>query len=267
MEVPEMHFLDAVGPQRPSEWIAGKKFYVIDSRLGTLFLPGKGDTMLSKDDILEYIGSTPAMTFTGQDATDFSFKLPDGSERIFRVNLTDKELATKDILDIPFTIEMSVADSLNHIMGGKDFYILTSLWYNDSEEPINGHKFVKVNVKKIVPGNQFYPVRVIFTDENSRSGSVFMSIGKDSGASRNFHKLFAFNDPHKFYPQITDENWELIKNSKVAIGMTKDECRLALGTPDDVSRRPSSIGLLEVWNYESGKSLMFADGLLSSFRL
>lgn len=267
VEVPEMHFLDSISPEPPAEWLPGKKFYITDPRAGAFFLPGHGETNLSKNDEIEYLTSAPANTFTGQDATDFTFKLPDGSERIFRVPLTTEELKEKRNIEIPFTIEGSIIDSLKQLMVGQDFYILTSLWYNGAEESVNGHKYVKVHVVDILPGNQFYPVRVVFKDDNSRSGSVFMSIRSESGTSRNFHKLFSFNDPHKFYPQISDENWQLIKNAKVTIGMTREECRLALGSPDNVSRRPSSIGLVEMWNYESGKYLVFADGILSSFSL
>lgn len=264
-ETPEMHFLDSINPQAPSEWEHGKKFYILDPRISNLFVSEEA-TKLSKGDIIEFVEAVPAMTVTGQDATDFKFRVPSGDIRTFRVSSTTEELAKKKQLEIPFTIEMSLVNDISRILTDNSYYVLTSMWYNDDEELVNGRKYIKVKVTGVVPGNIYYPVRVVFSDESSRLGSVFMSVSKEATASRNFPKLFSFNNPHDNYPQITDENWELIKNSRVAAGMTRQECRLALGAPDDVNRRPSSIGLVEIWTYQSGIYLMFTDGILTSFR-
>lgn len=123
-----------------------------------------------------------------------------------------------------------------------------------------------MDILDVLPGNDVYPSQVVFRDKEGHHGSVMMSTGGVGGTSRTFHTLFAFTDPHLRFPAITPENWELIKNSRVTSGMTRDECRLALGAPNEVDRRPSSMGLVEVWGYNSGKYLMFQDGILTSYR-
>ena len=50
--------------------------------------------------------------------------------------------------------------------------------------------------------------------------------------------------------------------------MTRDECRLALGTPDSIDRA-TTVGNthFERWSYENGVYLLFEDGYLSKFRM
>ena len=44
---PEMLFLDGVGPERPADWRAGKRFYVADERVAMLFAysDGRADSL------------------------------------------------------------------------------------------------------------------------------------------------------------------------------------------------------------------------------
>ena len=50
------------------------------------------------------------------------------------------------------------------------------------------------------------------------------------------------------------------------VGMTKEECLLALGSPNLIDRLPSNAGILEFWKYNNGNQLLFDDGLLKEFR-
>ena len=61
-------------------------------------------------------------------------------------------------------------------------------------------------------------------------------------------------------------NWERITRGLVVEGMTKDECRLAMGSPRRISERPDQGGMREYWYYDGGCYLFFVDGLLSQFR-
>ena len=49
--------------------------------------------------------------------------------------------------------------------------------------------------------------------------------------------------------------------------MTKAECKLSLGNPNEVKKIPTYSGLREQWIYNSGAYLYFVDGLLSEYRL
>ena len=83
---------------------------------------------------------------------------------------------------------------------------------------------------------------------------------------RDFDGLFDVNDPHSLYPAISAKNWELITRGQVEEGMTKEECRLALGAPRRINQNPDQSGMREYWYYDGGSYLYFVDGLLSQYR-
>ncbi len=88
----------------------------------------------------------------------------------------------------------------------------------------------------------------------------------DTYGSRNFASIFYFSDPKAKYPNITDENWTLIQHGKVGIGMTKEECKLSIGNPDELQSGHSRSQTMDIWQYNDGTFLMFEDGLLTRFR-
>ena len=93
-----------------------------------------------------------------------------------------------------------------------------------------------------------------------------MSESASTMLGRDFDALFAEKDPRLDYPAVSDENWALITRAQVALGMTKEECRLALGNPVRISENPDQGGLREYWYYDGGAYLFFIDGLLNRFR-
>ena len=83
---------------------------------------------------------------------------------------------------------------------------------------------------------------------------------------RDFGSLFTTENLRERHKDITDANWARITNCQVVEGMTKEECKLSLGTPKQVKQRPTYDGLNEIWYYDGGSFLLFADGLLKDFR-
>ena len=53
---------------------------------------------------------------------------------------------------------------------------------------------------------------------------------------------------------MDDAVWEMICAGKVREGMTKEECRLSLGNPDDVDSGHDWNSTLDIWRYENGHS-------------
>ncbi len=133
-----------------------------------------------------------------------------------------------------------------------------------------GLKYIPVKVIAVEPGNLVYPVKVTFCTSAGKecpdTASVFMSVGAESHSARNFAALFNFSNPRDRYPMITDANWERIIHGRVAVDMTRDECRLALGSPSHIDRYQGTSAYGERWTYENGVYLIFFDGILSSFR-
>jgi hypothetical protein len=60
--------------------------------------------------------------------------------------------------------------------------------------------------------------------------------------------------------------WDNIIHGRVALDMTRSECRLSLGAPKTVDTRPGYSGVRELWVYENGAYLVFEDGLLRDYR-
>ena len=79
-------------------------------------------------------------------------------------------------------------------------------------------------------------------------------------------ELFLLADPKGKYPHISNENWALIQQGKVGTGMTKEECKLSIGNPDDLQSGHSRSQTMDIWQYNDGTFLMFEDGLLTRFR-
>ena len=136
-----------------------------------------------------------------------------------------------------------------------------------TEQMITGRHFIKVHIDSVLPGNGIMPLRLIFTTADThQQAMVWMSDNASTMHGRDFDALFVSRNPREDYPTITDDNWERITRGLVVEGMTKDECRLAMGSPRRISERPDQGGMREYWYYDGGCYLFFVDGLLSQFR-
>ncbi len=256
-------------PQPPAKWLPGKLFYVTAPKISIIF------TSQSSHDKDNLVGTNiafqrmhPIRSVTGEDVTEFEFVSPSGGHLFYRDNTPYEVIAERQYIDIPFTIEQDLVQQARQRLAGNHYYIISPLWYlADGSKSVNGLRYIAVQVVDVMPGNDTFPLRVIFKPEDSSANfSVYMSVGKMRTSTRNFDTLFAFENPHKRYPDITDANWELIKHSRVAEGMTRDECRLALGAPQTIGQRPARAGMVEYWSYSDGVYLLFEDGYLTFYR-
>lgn len=265
---PEQLWLVDVAPERFDSWEPGKEFYVTDNKI-TLALNPVYSPMAPLDGAtIRYKGYREMLSVTGEMETELLFDSPEGIELAYRVNMSPTELASRSKVDIPFTIEKSIIDATTGKMKGKNLWILTSGWYDTSDRATHGRKFVQVTITDVLPGNSVYPVTLEFTpsDHPNLHFHLYMSVGENNRLMRSFAHIFSFTDPRKNYPAITDENWLLITQGRITAGMTRDECRLALGAPKDVDRRSGYSSIHEMWTYENGIYLIFEDGLLVRFR-
>ncbi len=262
----EQQFLSDIKPERFSHWKPGKEFYVTDDKISLIFdAYTRGKTGL-KGSVLTFTGSRQMMSVTGTNSTELVFAAPDGHECVYRLDVPIEELSKRETVDVPFTIEMSVVQGVRELLLGRELYVVTAVWYDDTGAVVTGKKYVPVTIIDVSAGNNVYPVKLTFKEKEGKLYSLFMSAGRNVNVSRPFHKLFAFEDPHKKYPEIDDETWANIVNGRVTVDMTRDECRLSLGVPKSVDRRPGYGGVQEVWVYDDGKRLVFENGLLRSYR-
>lgn len=263
-ETAESRFLTDISGQPVGEWQPGKRFFVTDDRIAGIFGASANGIDHLAGQTITFSGLQPVVTITGEDATDMAFSTPDGHTLVYRTSAPVTSPGRS--LLIPFTVEESVVDEVRHRLKGNSYYVMTSMWYDLSGESLTGRKFVATKVEEVLPGNNVYPVRLMMSDAGGRRFMLFMSVGSSAKAPRGFNALFSFTDPRKRYPHITDETWAHIINGRVTTGMTRDECRLSLGSPAKVNHGNDRSYVYETWNYENGIYLVFQDGVLERYR-
>ncbi len=269
--VAEASYLADIRPEAPSDWKPGKVFRVADERISLIFTGQSSSTAGLAGRDIKFIGMSPANNLTGNNATEIEFSDSRGNRYYYRLNNYDKaRLDSISSLEIPFTIDLDLVASVDRKMRGKHFFVRTPAWYtaDSTFTETSGLRHVEVVVDSVIPGTSNFAAAVCFhpSDDAGSEYIVLMSIGKGKGATRTFDSLFAFDNPRKRYPEISDEVWGLITRSRVRTGMTRDECRLALGQPSDILRLPTYGGMQERWTYSDGIYLIFDDGFLTRYR-
>ena len=275
VKTPEQSMLSDIKPTAPSRWIPGQYRIVItgEQRLPHIFPNATGPYSGLMGQELTFEGFRPVQGLVTPEV-EAVFVSDSGAQYPFRTRMQQSQLDTLSVLEVPFSIPLDMVEQVREQLQGKDFYVRTPHWYDtESRNPIHGVRYVPVHIDSVAPGNDLYPVAVSFTITDSRvtgpadGATVFMTLGSGRTSTRNFDTLFSFENPRKAYPEIKDDVWALIINSRVRKGMTREECRLALGNPPDLNRIPTYGGVREVWNYSDGVFLVFDDGFLTRFRL
>ncbi len=267
---PEQKYLTDVKPMTPGSWTAGKRFYVTDDKISIIFQPGDkiDDSLSGHDLVFQRFEEVPSVT--GGGATVLIFTEDGKSDLLhYRVNVPLPELQKRERLEVPFTVERSVVEKVDSAMRANTYYISTPKWFNaDNDKAVVGKRHIPITVTHVEPGTYIYPLRVYFRQDGTpQEYWIPMTVGDDRAATRNFHTVFNFDNPRKRYPQITDETWTLITDSRVKIGMTRDECRLALGAPNSYRTIPVYNATVEQWNFDDGMYLIFEDGILTRYRI
>lgn len=253
-------------------WEHGKRFWVSDDQVKELLAVSSAydkDTLRLAGHIVLYQGWTVGGLYTDNyNGRWLDLDLEDSQTGTRYCYRAGKEVeARRPGFTFPMLIDMDMVEHYARQIVDKDFYIKTPIWYDrQSGKMKDGRHFIKVHIDSVLPGNAVLPLRVLFTTENNERAMVWMSEGSSSMLGRDFDTLFSLTDPHLSYPTITDENWGLITRSRVVEGMTKEECRLALGKPNSINEIPDPSGMKEYWYYDGGAYLYFVDGLLNKFR-
>lgn len=252
-------------------WKVGKRFWVADDKVTQLLAVSDDydkDTLHLAGHILSYTGYSLSGPFSWDDRrvfVDFD-DVETGLRLVYRYGKADD--IHNASFSLPMLIDLDMVNDVARQLVGKDFFIRTPIWYDRrTEQMIDGRHFIKVHIDSVLPGNTVLPLRVLFTTTDTREQAmVWISDNASTMHGRDFDALFVASDPRLAYPAITDANWERITRGQVVEGMTKEECRLALGSPKRINERPDQSGMREYWYYDGGAYLYFVDGLLSQFR-
>lgn len=263
---PEQMFISDIGEAPLSEWSKGKRFLVTDDRITLIFgASAAGLSSLCGEELI-YQGYDSVPAITGDGATLLEFSTSKGNTLKYTVDAPVCSVLNRRYVEIPFTIDLDVVTTVRERLTTKRVYVITSMWFDRDGRQVSGRKFIPVTITDVSHGNVNYPFYVNFVDDEGKSGGVYMSLGTSRHSTRNFDSLFSFTDPRLRYPNVSDDNWKNIINGVVALDMTREECRLALGFPKEIDRRPGYGGVEERWIYTDGVYLLFEDGLLRDFR-
>ena len=77
---------------------------------------------------------------------------------------------------------------------------------------------------------------------------------------------YKFSDPEKAFPRIPKSDWNLIRQGRIRVGMSKDACTLSWGEPDDINTTRGSWEVHEQWVYPRNKYVYFENGKLSAIQ-
>lgn len=266
----EKLYLADVATDPLPNWRRGKEFMVEDAKVALNFGTSSTGIDFTPGDVIEYIETLPAVSPMGE-ATDLVFSKKGSSQRlVYRINASAQELAEREVVELPFTVDLDISMRLRDRLVGNTYYILTPRWLDATLKNTTRRKFIPVKVTGVYAGNSDFPVRVQFEVEE-KSGrnatySVYMTVGDGRRATRNFESLFSLTDPREKYSTIQDEVWNAIVEGRLVKHMTRDEVRLSLGSPKDIIRGHDYSSTYERWEYDGGVYLIFRDGLLEEFR-
>ncbi len=253
---PEQQLISAAAPQPPGLWQRGKRFIITEGNLGLAFMPVSATAGLHPGDTIRFAGAEGGVRLTGDSITDLIFITPAGASLTNRIDAPPSALkAMTSRLSVPFTIEADMIDAARAALRGKTLWTLRS--------GSAGRKFERTEVADVTAGTYDHPLTVVLTGGDSIR---LINDGRNQ-ATGTFAYYFSLSDPRTRHPHITDGNWELICLGRITEGMTREECRLALGSPASVDRQTAYNGLIERWVYDNGVYLIFTDNILTSFRL
>ena len=242
-------------------WRVGKSFLGASERVGLIFVSAP-DNPYGKT--IFYKGYEHVTTPLGKDAINVLFEDSLGRTYIYqKEKLQDTPFFTSDL---PMLIDMDLVEKAGKILNGKTLWPRTRFWDSptDYNSAITATQLLPVEIISILPGTADFPLRAVFKDNEGRRGSLVFNPSPKS--SRSFSSQFYIADPRESYKNITDEVWKEICNGRLSLGMTKQEARLSMGSPDEVESGHDYSKLIEIWRYSNGTFMRFEDGLLVYFR-
>lgn len=266
----EQTFAEAIKGTPLSQWQEGKKFMASSGRTPLIFEPsGVGyasDDTSFEGKILRFAGTESKLTPDLKEECVIVFSDSNKFYRYHTGRSSEDAMHETYSSKLPLLYDLDLIDTWKNKISGLTVWTRSSLWYDDTGNRIPGLKFARASINDVIPSTGTFPMKVQIMLPDGKTAYLNMNYTADTADSRNFAALFFLKDPKSKYPHITPENWELIQKGKIQIGMTKEECRLSLGNPDDVDTGKTPSQTMDIWKYGDGMYLMFTDGLLSRFR-
>lgn len=257
-------------------WESGHPFICTDDRLSLLLeMPANYRSNGLAGKHLKFVKTSPRIAPDGSSLANIEFLIVEDN---INVNLPtnknyDDAFTSLESSQLPMMTDLKMVAQADSILRGRHLFTLTPLWYDSDGKRINGRRFTEIRIDSVVPSFSSFPLELCFTiidsswsSEVISNAGIMINFGNSGFDSRSLASQLSLNDIRKKYPNISEFNWNKICNSQVALGMTKAECRLALGNPSDVNSGHDYSKTLDLWQYPDGHFLRFDDGILVDFR-
>lgn len=262
----EDNLLSDIRPVSLKEWKVGRGMVIADGKF-LLVAEKTGDDEIREGDTITYTGIETRIGAGGDENCVLVFSTVGGGRLGYPIEKPMEDALNQvTTADIPMLVDLPTVDAVKERLKDRSLWTRTSLWYDENLRSRKGKKFVEVKITDVTHGNSFFPVLVSFTDNEGDTGKILMNVGNGGTESRNFGKLFSLTDPRKQYKNISDENWKAIQSEELRIGMTKEECRLSIGTPTETDAGHDYSNTMDIWYYANGGYLRFVDGLLVGYK-
>lgn len=263
----EESFMSGITGSPLSDWKEGMEFVVADPKISLILTTsGKPSNNLHSGDILCFYGITPIPMPDGSEHGRIAWK--DKAGTIYYQNSGKKlEDALQNLTSdrLPMLTDRQMILRTDSLLTGKSLWNKSRIAYTPDGERISILRFTECHIDSVTPGEGFFPLKV-WTKTEGRPIFFYMDFNSASAESRPLAKILSLENPKTKYPNIPADHWAAIREGKVIVGMTKDECRLSLGNPSDVNAGRDYTSTIDIWQYPDGTFLRFTDGLLVSFR-
>lgn len=266
----EEKFMASIQGLPLKEWEQGKRFIAADDKALLVIVPQEGLTSTPPDNvkgkILVFNGVQSKMNPAGILTVVLLFT--DGTYLYAYDTGKDFDGAMENVMSdqIPMLIDESMVENARNLLVDKKVFTRSPLWYDEEGNRIDGRKFVEVTILEVQPGDLVFPLNLKIEDDKGGRAYILMNFGTADNDSRAFQHIFSLTDPKKHYPNIDKETWEYITQGKVKEGMTKEEVKLALGNPKEISSGHDYSQTLDIWQFDNGRLLWFEDGRLVKIR-
>lgn len=185
-----------------------------------------------------------------------TFETDDGT------TLTYECKSNADCIRLPYLFNVDNIETARIVLIG------TKVWgTRDTRFPYSPLTIIGVGIGKSTK----YQHEILVIDSQGEKHSIQVNLSLTNALTLEdedhlFIDHYKFSDPEKAFPRIPKSDWNLIRQGRIRIGMSKDACRLSWGEPDDINTSRGRWGVHEQWVYSRNRYVYFENEKLSAIQ-
>lgn len=185
-----------------------------------------------------------------------TFETDDGT------TLTYECKSNADCIRLPYLFNVDNIETARIVLIG------TKVWgTRDTRFPYSPLTIIGVGIGKSTK----YQHEILVIDSQGEKHSIQANLSLTNALTLEdedhlFIDHYKFSDPEKAFPRIPKSDWNLIRQGRIRIGMSKDACNLSWGEPDDINTSRGRWGVHEQWVYSRNRYVYFENGKLSAIQ-